>query len=78
MASKDVTRLAVERTSEVIVRLREHMKLRVPTGPSRPILTPKQTRMQLQRMDPLTKTTMIEKMGPDAWNVLMEKLYGQS
>ncbi len=44
-------------------------------GPQKAKLTPREIRLQLQDMDPATKTKMMQGAGPEEWSRLMEELY---
>lgn len=76
MADKDILRLVVEQTAGVLGRLREQMGKTVPYGPTKMRQTPKEARLELQRMDPYAKAERIAEVGPDEWARMMEKLYG--
>lgn len=75
---KDISRRAVEQTLDVVSRVRALVKKRMPYGPSRVGMTPRETRRLLQRLDPEAKQAMAERMGVEEWNKMMEKLYGRT
>ena len=76
MAKRDVTGNTVQETLKVISRLREEMSTTIPYGPLRKFLTAKETRLELQRVDPQTKSDFIQRVGDEEWRRMMDDLYG--
>ena len=72
---KDVTGLAVDRASQVLARVRKAFNVRVPYGPSRAKMTPKEARTLIQNMSPEAKSRMMSSMGTEQWAKLMAELY---
>ena len=75
MADRDILRLVVEQTAELLGRLRTDMAKRIPYGPSMVRQTPREARLELQKMDPQQKLDMIKQTGPAEWDKMMEELY---
>tara|TARA_Y100000310_G_scaffold109810_1_gene108275 strand:- start:1560 stop:1796 length:237 start_codon:yes stop_codon:yes gene_type:complete len=75
MADKDVSRLVVERTSQIIGRLRTHFSTHIPYGPKKERLTLQEARLRIQGMDPASKAQLQERMGPAEWDAYMDRLY---
>ena len=73
---KDVSRLAVERAIKVIGLVRESIKARMPFGPGKVQLDPKEARLLIQKMSPSAKESLVAAMGSDKWDELMGRLYG--
>ncbi|MAH51032.1 hypothetical protein CMI37_34770 [Candidatus Pacearchaeota archaeon] len=78
MPEKDMTRLTVEKASEVIGRLRGHFATKVPYGPKMEKLTNREARLKIQNMDILSRQELEKNMGPVEWDAYMEKLYGRN
>ena len=73
---QDITGQVVDRLRGRMTHLRSRMSERIPLGPQKAQLTPREIRLQLQDMDPATKTKLIQGAGPEEWSRLMEDLYG--
>lgn len=73
---KDVSRLAVERATKMIGLVRESIKKKMPFGPGKVQLEPKEARLLIQKMSPQAKERLVSSMGSDAWDTLMRRLYG--
>lgn len=72
---KDVTGLAVERAAKTLGKIRQLFNERVPYGPTKAQMTPKEARRLIQGLSPEAKSRMMEQMGPDKWVELMTRLY---
>lgn len=75
MAEKDMSGLAVERVVRMIGELRGHLATQLPYGPKKEKLTAREARRRLQNMPPAQKMDMEKRMGPEEWEIYMEKLY---
>lgn len=74
MGKRDVTGEVAQRTVRVLGKLRGRLKDDVPYGPLREQLTSKEARLRLQKIDPVTKIELIQKMGEDEWSKLVERI----
>ena len=75
MAKRDITGEAVTRLRARLGRVQERMSDKITLGPNKQQLTPREIRLELQKMDPATKTRIIQGAGPEEWTRLMENLY---
>ena len=73
---KDVSGLAVERAFQVIQRVKQNFAQRVPYGPTKAKMTPREARRFIQNMEPGLKESFKQRMGPEEWDTLMGRLYG--
>jgi protein tyrosine/serine phosphatase len=73
---QDITGVVTTRLRKRLGLLRERIADQIPLGPDATRLTPREIRLQLQDMDPATKSKMIRGAGPEEWSRLMEELYG--
>ena len=73
---QDITGVVTTRLRNRLGHLRERMAAQIHLGPDAAQLTPKEIRLQLQDMDPATKSKLIRGAGPEEWSRLMEELYG--
>lgn len=76
MPEKDMSRQTVERAAKTIGMLRHYFQTKVPYGPAREYLTPREARLKLQNIDPKVKEQTRQRMGPEAWESYMRYLYG--
>jgi hypothetical protein len=65
------TKLARERFSKAM----EHVRERVPYGPSKAGMSAKEARKMLQDMPEDARTRLENQMGTEQWNKMMEGLY---
>lgn len=77
MVRKDSSRIAVERAVTVIGKVRAIVKNRMPYGPDKVSMSPREARQFISKMDGEARLALSEKMGPEAWDDLMDRLYGQ-
>ncbi len=73
---RDVLGEAVLRATKALGNTRRSMKKKMPLGPSRTSMTSKEARLAIQKIDPTKKAQMIERVGPDEWDRMMDRLYG--
>lgn len=73
---QDISRTIVEKVQRTLDITREAWLKKVPYGPSKVYMTPKEARLMWQGMDESTKQSLMQSMGPDNWTKLMAELYG--
>lgn len=73
---KDVTGLAVERAAQTVKRVRELFQMRVPYGPTRVKMTPKEARRFWEKMSPEARLRYAQTMGIDEFMEMIGRLYG--
>ena len=76
MPERDITGRVTQGTVKRIARIRERMSNTIPYGPLREYLTSKESRLQLQNMDPNAKIALRQKMGDEEWNRMLERIGG--
>ncbi len=72
---RDVLGDAVQRATRAIGNTRRSMRKAMPLGPARVSMTPKEARLAIQNIDPARKAAIIQRMGPDEWDRMLDKLY---
>ena len=70
----DITGRITQHSMKRIDTLRKRMAVRIPSGPLRAQLTSRESRLQLQNMDPLDKQRLRESMGAAQWDKMFEEL----
>ena len=77
MSKKDSSRIAVERAVSIIEKVRAIVKVRMPLGPDKVQMSGAEAKKFLEKLPPEARVALSEKMGPEEWDALMARLYGQ-
>jgi hypothetical protein len=73
---RDFTGKMAQNSSQRIMKLRQRMSERIPYGPMRSFLSKPEQRQKLQNMNPQAKLDLMNQIGEEEWQSIMEKLYG--
>jgi ClpP class serine protease len=72
---KDSTRIAVEKTLNMVKNTKELMKSRYKFGPNKVGMNKREVRRKIQSMSDSERQSFMKTIGPEQWGVMMEGLY---
>lgn len=75
---KDITGVAVERAAKVLSRVKTLFNIRVPYGPARAKMTPKEARKFWENLSPDARLRFAQSMGLNEYMDMIGRLYGRN